>query len=186
MMMTAAPAPNHGNRAFGLLPGSTYVAIHAAANARARIISAAITRGACSGARSRPWDELAALLRRCQSALPTLAVGSEYDHGTGQDELRSDGPAPARHQCRGTRQPAQRHEDASEKHVAMENRLWPMRELLAELLLELNQPARALAEFESSLKTSRNRLRGLSGAAQAAELAEHRERRAPTTASSSP
>ena len=31
-------------------------------------------------------------------------------------------------------------EDASEKHVAMENRLWPMRELLGELLLELGQP----------------------------------------------
>jgi len=61
-------------------------------------------------------------------------------------------------------------EDASEKHVAMENRPWPMRDLLGELTLETNQPARALDEFEASLKTSRNRLRGLYGAARASEL----------------
>jgi len=61
-------------------------------------------------------------------------------------------------------------EDASEKHVAMENRPWPMHDLLGELILETNQPARALDEFEASLKTSRNRLRGLYGAARASEL----------------
>ena len=60
-------------------------------------------------------------------------------------------------------------EDASEKHVAMENRLWPMRELLGELLLEIGEPAAALVEFEKSLQDSRNRLRGLHGAARAAE-----------------
>ena len=35
-------------------------------------------------------------------------------------------------------------EDGSEKHVAMENRLYPMRELLGDLLLEQQQPAQAL------------------------------------------
>jgi tetratricopeptide (TPR) repeat protein len=67
-------------------------------------------------------------------------------------------------------------EDASEKHVAMENRLWPMRELLGELLLELKQPALALPEFEASLQAARNRFRGLSGAARAAELSGNRAR----------
>jgi tetratricopeptide (TPR) repeat protein len=67
-------------------------------------------------------------------------------------------------------------EDASEKHVAMENRLWPMRELLGELLLELKQPALALPEFEASLQVARNRFRGLSGAARAAELSGNRPR----------
>lgn len=61
-------------------------------------------------------------------------------------------------------------EDASEKSVAMENRLWPMRELLAELLLEQRQPHVALREFEASLEHARNRLRGFAGAAQAAEM----------------
>ena len=60
-------------------------------------------------------------------------------------------------------------EDASEKHVAMENRLWPMRELLAELLLAVDEPVLALQEFETSLAISRNRLRGLYGAAKAAQ-----------------
>ena len=57
----------------------------------------------------------------------------------------------------------------AEKHVAMENRLWPMRELLGELLLALNQPAQALQAFELSLKVAPSRFRGLYGAARAAE-----------------
>jgi tetratricopeptide (TPR) repeat protein len=59
-------------------------------------------------------------------------------------------------------------EDASEKHVAMENRLWPMRELLAELLLQMNEPAQALKEFEASFKAAPNRFRSYYGAAKAA------------------
>ena len=66
---------------------------------------------------------------------------------------------------------ATRLEDKSEKHIAMENRLVPMRELLGELLLELNQPAEALREFEASLQSSPNRLRSFYGAAKAAEAA---------------
>jgi hypothetical protein len=51
----------------------------------------------------------------------------------------------------------------------MENRLWPMRELLGELLLAVDEPVLALQEFETSLAISRNRLRGLYGAAKAAQ-----------------
>jgi tetratricopeptide (TPR) repeat protein len=60
-------------------------------------------------------------------------------------------------------------EDGTEKHVAMENRLWPMRELLGELLLAINRPAQALQAFELSFKAAPNRFRGFYGAAQAAE-----------------
>ena len=60
-------------------------------------------------------------------------------------------------------------EDASGKHVAMENRLWPMRELLGELLLALKQPVQALKAFEQSFKSAPNRFRGFFGAAKAAE-----------------
>ena len=42
-------------------------------------------------------------------------------------------------------------EDNSEKHIAMENRLYPMRELLGDLLLEQQQPGLALTEYETSL-----------------------------------
>ena len=41
-------------------------------------------------------------------------------------------------------------EDNSEKHIAMENRLYPMRELLGDLLLQQQQPAQALTEYETS------------------------------------
>jgi tetratricopeptide (TPR) repeat protein len=61
------------------------------------------------------------------------------------------------------------HEDSSEKHVAMENRLWPMRELLGDLLLAMHQPQEALKEYETSLQAARNRYRGFYGAAKAAE-----------------
>ena len=71
-------------------------------------------------------------------------------------------------------QTAADREDASEKHVAMENRLWPMRELLGELLLALNRPAQALQAFELSLKTAPNRFRGFHGAAKAAERVGNR------------
>src|SRR5205809_6067035 len=65
-------------------------------------------------------------------------------------------------------------EDGSVKHVAMENRLYPMRELLGELLLQMGQAAPALREFEASLRENPNRYRGLYGAARAAEVAGDR------------
>ncbi len=60
-------------------------------------------------------------------------------------------------------------EDASEKHVAMENRLYPMRELLADMLLAQGEAAAALTEYETSLKSAPMRLRGFYGVAKAAE-----------------
>ena len=47
-------------------------------------------------------------------------------------------------------------EDGSVKHVAMENRLYPMRELLGELLLQMQQAGPALREFEASLQETPN------------------------------
>jgi tetratricopeptide (TPR) repeat protein len=60
-------------------------------------------------------------------------------------------------------------EDSTEKHVAMENRLFPMREMLGDLLLETGQPAMALQAYEASLHVAQNRLRGFYGAAKAAQ-----------------
>ena len=59
-------------------------------------------------------------------------------------------------------------EDRSEKHVAMENRLSPMRELVGELLREAGQLREALREFEASLRLTPNRFRSIAGAADAA------------------
>ena len=68
------------------------------------------------------------------------------------------------------RQAADR-EDATEKHPVTPGAIQPAREMLAELLVEVGQPAKALAEFEVSQKTDPNRLHGLAGAARAAEAA---------------
>ena len=62
-------------------------------------------------------------------------------------------------------------EDSSEKHVAMENRLYPMRELLGDMLLESGQTSAALQAYETSLHAAPNRLRGFYGAAKAAKAA---------------
>jgi Tfp pilus assembly protein PilF len=66
-------------------------------------------------------------------------------------------------------------EDGGVKHVAMENRLYPMRELYAELLLETGQPAAASHEFETALEQTPNRYRVLLGIARAANAAGDRQ-----------
>jgi tetratricopeptide (TPR) repeat protein len=52
----------------------------------------------------------------------------------------------------------------------------PAREMLADMLLEMNRPGDALAEYEKALKTDPNRFNGLYGAAHAAELAQQTEK----------
>lgn len=47
----------------------------------------------------------------------------------------------------------------------------PAREILADLLVEMNRPEQALAEYEMDLKFNPNRFNGLYGAARAAEMA---------------
>jgi tetratricopeptide (TPR) repeat protein len=69
-------------------------------------------------------------------------------------------------------------EDGSVKHVAMENRLYPLRELYAELLLETGQSAAALREFEVALKSYPNRYRSIYGIARAAEATGDRSKAA--------
>jgi hypothetical protein len=52
----------------------------------------------------------------------------------------------------------------------MENRLYPMRELLADMLMVQGEAAAALKEYETSLRNAPLRLRGFYGAAKAAEV----------------
>ena len=54
----------------------------------------------------------------------------------------------------------------------------PAREMLADMLLEMNRPQDALVEYEVALKTDPNRFNGLYGAAQAAEKAQQKEKAA--------
>ncbi|MFZ0968973.1 MAG: hypothetical protein WAN13_11920, partial [Candidatus Acidiferrales bacterium] len=58
-------------------------------------------------------------------------------------------------------------EDADAPETAM----MPAREMLADMLMEMNRAADALVEYEKNLKESPNRFDGLYGAARAAEVA---------------
>jgi hypothetical protein len=65
-------------------------------------------------------------------------------------------------------------EDRNDKHIVTPGRLVPARELLGDMLLEMNQPKAALAEYEASQLREPNRLRGFYGAAVSAEGAGDR------------
>ncbi len=61
-------------------------------------------------------------------------------------------------------------EDGTEKSAVTPGPLAPARELLGEMLLEINDPAQALQQFEATLKKEPGRFRALYGAAHAAQL----------------
>ncbi|MDQ2768732.1 MAG: hypothetical protein M3Y30_16445 [Gemmatimonadota bacterium] len=69
---------------------------------------------------------------------------------------------------------ASTREDATEKSVITPGPLIPARELLGDLLLELHQPAPALAEYRTTLAKEPNRFRALYGAMRASTLAGDR------------
>ncbi len=66
-------------------------------------------------------------------------------------------------------------EEAGDKHPVTPGNVVPSRELLGEMLMALNQPAQAFAEYERSLKRDPNRFRGIYGAARAAEASDNRQ-----------
>ena len=61
---------------------------------------------------------------------------------------------------------AQKEETNGDEPLAI-----PAREMLADLLLDMNRPEQALAEYEADLKFNPDRFDGLYGAAHAAEMA---------------
>ncbi len=63
---------------------------------------------------------------------------------------------------------AAERDDAREKHIWLENKLLPMRELYGDLLLEVGHPAEALAAYTTSFAAAPNRFNGFLGAARAA------------------
>ncbi len=60
-------------------------------------------------------------------------------------------------------------EDGTEKSAVTPGPLAPARELLGEMLLEMNEPAHALEQFEATLTKEPRRFRALYGAAHAAQ-----------------
>jgi hypothetical protein len=123
-----------------------------AAAARREIARLADIRDGLQQAKSGYWAEQTEIQRIAVAAWVARAEGK------GQDALALMREAAAR-------------EDATEKHPVTPGSIVPARELLADLLLELGQPAAALREYEASHKVEPNRFHGLAGAGRAAELA---------------
>jgi tetratricopeptide (TPR) repeat protein len=65
-------------------------------------------------------------------------------------------------------------EDGTEKSALTPGPLSPARELLGEMLLQMNEPTQALEQFEATLKKEPRRFRSLYGAAHAAQLSGSR------------
>jgi hypothetical protein len=68
---------------------------------------------------------------------------------------------------------AAEYEDGTEKSAVTPGPLAPARELLAEMLLLMNQPQESLVQFEATLKKEPRRFRSLYGAGRAAKLSGH-------------
>lgn len=119
-------------------------------------------------------DSLAAMQRRLvasgerywaeQVAIQQLCAQAWLDRAERRDDAA----------IAGLRRAAQR-EDATEKSVVTPGPLAPARELLADLLLELEQPRAALAEYRLVLRSEPNRFHALDGARRAAEATGNRE-----------
>ena len=67
-------------------------------------------------------------------------------------------------------------EDSTYKHPVTPGQLAPARELLGDLLLELQHPDEALAEYQAALRVTPNRFNGVYGAARSAELSGDSEK----------
>jgi len=63
------------------------------------------------------------------------------------------------------------HEDATEKHAVTPGAIRPARELLGDLLMEMNRPKEALTAYQQVLITAPGRRNALKGATEAARLA---------------
>ncbi len=69
-------------------------------------------------------------------------------------------------------------ENSTEKHPVTPGEVLPARELLGDLLMELNKPGDALVAYERSLDLSPNRFNGVYGAASAAKALGDRDKAA--------
>jgi tetratricopeptide (TPR) repeat protein len=116
-----------------------------------------VLREAQLAAKQNYWAEQTEIQRRI------VAAWVAYADGKSQEALEGMRAAVAR-------------EDATEKHPVTPGPLVPARELLGELLLELNDAAQALQAFEASHQVEPNRFRGLYGAGRAAALAGDRDK----------
>jgi hypothetical protein len=126
------------------------------AGARQDIERLAAIRDRLEKANDAYWTEQVEIQRRAAMAWVTLAEGRQAEALTLMREAAD-------------------MEDATDKTAVTPGPIKPARELVGEMLLQLNRPAEALVEFETTLKKEPNRFRATYGAARAAEAAGQRE-----------
>jgi tetratricopeptide (TPR) repeat protein len=133
-------------------------AAHLGDIASARTSREALTRihGRLAKSHEGYWAEQIEIQRRGVSAWTALAEGRKDE---ALREMKS----------------AAELEDSTEKSAVTPGPLAPSRELLGEMLLQMNRPKEALEEFEATLKREPNRFRALYGEAHAAQLKGDRE-----------
>jgi hypothetical protein len=146
-----ADAVTHFARALGAARSGNTAA------ARADIERLAALGDALKKANDAYWAEQVEIQRRAALAWATLAEGREAEALTLMREAAD-------------------MEDATEKAAVTPGPIKPARELLGNMLLQLNRPVEALAAFETTLKKEPNRFRATYGAARAAEAAGERQK----------
>jgi hypothetical protein len=120
-----------------------------AATIRTSIAALEKCRDRLAQAKESYWADQVDIQRRGAAAWLALVEGRKQD---ALNEMRA----------------AAEREDATEKNAVTPGPLAPARELLGEMLLQMNQPAQALKEFEAVQKKEPNRFRAIAGAAKAA------------------
>jgi len=112
----------------------------------------AALRDTLTQAKNKYWADQVEVQRRAAAAFAARAKGNP---GEALTLLRS----------------AAELEGTMDKHPVTPAAVVPTRELLADMLLEMNRPAEALKEYEATLVDEPNRFRSLYGAGRAAERA---------------
>ena len=144
-----ADAVTHFARALGAARSGQVAA------ARQDVARLATLRDAVEKTKDAYWTEQVEIQRRGAEAWVLLAEGRPAEALTLMREAAD-------------------REDATEKSAVTPGPIKPARELLGEMLLQLQRPAEALTEFEATLAKEPNRFRALYGAARAADAAGQR------------
>lgn len=133
--------------------------------------------GAARVGRAAAADEAVTALQRIQAGL----AKSNEAYWARQVEIQERAVSAWAALARGDRPAALRRmrsaaelEDGTEKSAVTPGPLAPARELLAEMLLEVNEPGQAQEQFEATLEKEPRRFRSLYGAAHAAQLGGRR------------
>jgi hypothetical protein len=146
-----ADAVTHFARAIGAARSGSVAA------AREDIARLATLRDALQKANDAYWAEQVEIQERAATAWARLVEGRQAE-------------------ALALMREAADREDATEKAAVTPGPIKPARELLGDMLLQLNRPADALVEFETTLKKEPNRFRATYGAARAAGGAGQRQK----------